>query len=204
MSRKFKNNQGSSELYSEDTYSHFLEEEMALISEGDFEDALLYNKQLGIMAPNVIETKLKRGFLESRLGHCKDAMECFNALITGDLSDVYVYSHMALCNYENGNLETAVEYCRKALELQSDALSWYIKGLCLKEKCDNEGAVVSFGSALELEPDYAVLWAEKGSLLAKMNRYDEADECFKRALEIVMQASNPEMLWHLLGGDLYS
>ena len=47
-----------------------------------------------------------------------------------------------------------------------------------------EKAIGCYDKALEINPNYAIAWYNKGNALDELERYKEAIECYDRALEI--------------------
>jgi len=52
------------------------------------------------------------------------------------------------------------------------------------EKPRSVGALSFFEQAMILEPNNPEIWNQKGSALRSLGRYDEALDCFNRALEL--------------------
>ncbi len=47
-----------------------------------------------------------------------------------------------------------------------------------------EEALECLDKAIEIEPNYAQAWANKGAVMQGLERYEEAIECFDKAIEI--------------------
>lgn len=62
-----------------------------------------------------------------------------------------------------------------------------IKAICLWQKGDFENALKSIDSAIELEPNCAQKYMDKGIILKEQKRYEEAINCFKKAEEISLK-----------------
>ncbi len=65
----------------------------------------------------------------------------------------------------------------------SDSYSkaWYQLGAIAVEEGDFERALSSIDCGLELEPDHPELWCEKGYILGRLERHEEALQCYLRA-----------------------
>jgi Flp pilus assembly protein TadD len=59
-----------------------------------------------------------------------------------------------------------------------------LKGNCLLESSDFDGALCHFEQALLLNPTNPELWNLKAVALRSMGRYEEAIECFNKSLKI--------------------
>lgn len=63
--------------------------------------------------------------------------------------------------------------------------SWYKKGVDLYYKQGKfQEAVECFNRVIEMAPNHANAWTEKGICLKELGRYEEALQCFNRALEL--------------------
>jgi len=91
-------------------------------------------------------------------------------------------------------LEKAVKVSKKgrekaeALNNLGAALSAWAKLIERKEpeeaRKKYEKAIECYGRALEINPNYAKVWYNKGNALSKLGRHKEAIECYDRVLEI--------------------
>lgn len=59
--------------------------------------------------------------------------------------------------------------------------AWYQLGAIAVEEEDFERALSSIDCGLELEPDHPELWCEKGYILGRLERHEEALQCYLRA-----------------------
>lgn len=86
--------------------------------------------------------------------------------------------------YEEGNLEKAVEYYTKALEIDSKyADAWMRKGLALDNLKRYEEAIKCYDKVLEIDPEDGDAWRQKGIALYMSGKYDEAIRSLDNALE---------------------
>jgi len=69
---------------------------------------------------------------------------------------------------------------------------YLLGGLNLHKGGDHQNAVVYFDKALDIDPNYAELWKNKGNALSAQSRYDEALNCYEKALDI---NPNHSMAW---------
>jgi tetratricopeptide (TPR) repeat protein len=77
------------------------------------------------------------------------------------------------------------EYPKLAMpQLQTDS-TWFMKeGNKYLAKHDYANAIISFSMALEKKENHVDAYAKKGYALSYLKRYDEAIECFDKAIEI--------------------
>jgi len=156
MQRESKVNHSENKRFKEDDYFDLRRKLKDLIAERNYDEALICCNQLIYMAPNFIETKFERGYILSRLGRCREAAKYFKDVIVWWEGDAFVFMHLALCNYETGNIVVAVEYCNKALEKKPCALAWYIKGCCFEKLGNNNKAAFYFDKASEVNPKFEI------------------------------------------------
>lgn len=61
---------------------------------------------------------------------------------------------------------------------------YMLGGLTLHKGGDYQNAVIYFDKALDIDPNYAELWKNKGNALSSQGRYEDALNCYEKALEI--------------------
>ncbi|MEG3057263.1 MAG: tetratricopeptide repeat protein [Methanoculleus sp.] len=59
-----------------------------------------------------------------------------------------------------------------------------MKGNLLDDLDRYDEAIRCYDRALEIDPEYAIAWNNKGAALANLGRYDEAIQCYDHMLEI--------------------
>lgn len=76
-----------------------------------------------------------------------------------------------------------------------------IKAICLWRKGDFENALKSIDCAIELDPNCAQKYMDKGQILGDQKKYEEAISCYKKAEEISLKEDGyiPEGLYTTLG-----
>ncbi len=108
-------------------------------------------------------------------------------------SDGGEVSSIGICWSPGLNIEKSAE---KNTQLETDKIEknetkykseieWYNKGCDLTESGDYEQALACYDKALELNPENADAWMNKGYTFSrKMNKEDEGMDCFKKGLQI--------------------
>ncbi len=92
---------------------------------------------------------------------------------------------MAREAYLNGQMEQAIPYLDKALELAPDLFEgWCNRGVVLYRIGKYEEAIASYDRALEAKPDDYEAWYFRGNVFEDMGKHEEAIDSFDRALEI--------------------
>ncbi len=96
------------------------------------------------------------------------------------------YYSLANTCYEQGEIDLAEKYYRKAIELNpADAGSWLNLGLEIYEtQGEFERAMDCYRKAIELRPDYAKAYYDLARLLALGGRSEEAKKLYEHAIRI--------------------
>lgn len=76
----------------------------------------------------------------------------------------------------------------KGISIEAQVL--YRKAIELEERGDHEAALACLGQAVLLSPCYARALFEMGNCLARMGKYDEAMEKYKKAVAAVPSGLN--------------
>ena len=85
-----------------------------------------------------------------------------------------------------------------ALSYKSDLAPAAVNaGLCREEMADVEGALTVWGSALQSDGDRTTLLNQRGRLLEKLKRYDEAERALEASL--LTDPTQPDVLHHWIG-----
>src|SRR5438309_7545548 len=82
-----------------------------------------------------------------------------------------------------------------------EALQAYSLGHAAHQHFDDEGAIPHYKRAVELDPNFAVAWAELGVVSANTGQTRQMDECIKKAFELKDRASEHEKLY--IAGHYY-
>ena len=127
---------------------------------------------------------------EVELEHVKqirnEAEEDLNALRSG-LGDLPTISLTEKPSEED--MEKFDEFIRKfdvfeTLGASLKAKDYITRGIAFYYRDKYYSALESFEKAIELKPDLAVAWFNKGAMLDRLGRYDEALESFEKAIEL--------------------
>jgi tetratricopeptide (TPR) repeat protein len=92
---------------------------------------------------------------------------------------------IGLICYDLANYDSAIEYIKKALELNpSNAEAYTNLGNAYKNKGLLDKAVISYEKAIKLKPSLAMAHNNLGSTLQEKGRLDEALTCYQRAIKL--------------------
>jgi tetratricopeptide (TPR) repeat protein len=106
--------------------------------------------------------------------HAKDADE---------LREKYYHS-MGAALTEEGDLEEAVVFFQKAIDIHDTPYAWYGLARALSYAGDLAGAVGAMTRAIKLAPGIPEYYHERGTLLGTLGRPDLADDDIKKAISI--------------------
>lgn len=137
-------------------------------------------------------------------GKYKEAVECFNKVLSDDPGAFKVWNNKGNALYKIGNYETALSCYDKALELSPDyGNAWYGKGCTLILIKKYGEAIKCFNKVLSINPEdsdakkkkeeiLSILenkdtkaieeWFNKGNYLYVQEKYKEAIECYDRVI----------------------
>ena len=76
---------------------------------------------------------------------------------------------------------------------QKDSLIWFNKGKLLSQLGSFELALDFFDRAIIIQENFYEAWSEKGVILEKLNRFEEAEICFNNSLGAFCGVVNWEM-----------
>lgn len=122
--------------------------------------------------------------------------------------DLYLYLLINKANFEKeyGDYDLCLSDCDRVTNFaQFVPNEKYnidsIKAICLWRKGDFENALKSIDCAIELDPNCAQKYMDKGQILGDQKKYEEAISCYKKAEEISLKEDGyiPEGLCTTLG-----
>lgn len=89
-------------------------------------------------------------------GREKEAEPYMSRLPEGEKIDANALLNLGVTEYNNGNLDPALEHFNKVVaEYPDNADAYYYRGLTLLGKAENAGALADFEKMLQLAPDHA-------------------------------------------------
>lgn len=147
------------------------------------------------LAPGRPSILANLGITLFRLKCFADAIPCLQQSEQADPGKPDVLISLGLSYEAQGEWQPAAETLTRALasnpagDSQHPAL-WLTCGQCLLRTSDVRGALQAFDKAIEIGPDFAPAWSERGSLLRELKRLDEAAYCFEKAIEL---GADPEL-----------
>lgn len=122
--------------------------------------------------------------------------------------ELYLYLLINKANFEKeyGDYDLCLSDCDRVTKLSQFTPNeksniYQVKATCLRQKGDFENALKSIDCAIELDPNCAQKYMDKGQILGDQKKYEEAISCYKKAEEISLKEDGyiPEYLCTTLG-----
>ncbi len=122
--------------------------------------------------------------------------------------ELYLYLLINKANFEKeyGDYDLCLSDCDRVTNLSQFTPNeksniYQVKATCLRQKGDFENALKSIDCAIELDPNCAQKYMDKGQILEDQKKYEEAISCYKKAEEISLKEDGyiPEYLYTTLG-----
>jgi len=109
------------------------------------------------------------------------------------------YFKLGVVEGESGNADAAVDYYKRAIELDPGmAEAWYNLGLMMYSRKNTMEAVLCYQKAIQIYPEFMEAFYQLGKCYCQMQHADRALRCFQRVLEIKPAFA----LVHILMGDI--
>ena len=122
--------------------------------------------------------------------------------------ELYLYLLINKANFEKeyGDYYLCLSDCDRVTNLSQFTPNeksniYQVKATCLRQKGDFENAIKSIDCAIELDPNCAQKYMDKGQILGDQKKYEEAISCYKKAEEISLKEDGyiPEYLCTHIG-----
>lgn len=157
------------------------DEAVRLEEEGEYEHALAVWQQLAETSPtrNVF---LRLGSIAKDLGLLGDAERAFKQALEIDGRSTNALMSLGSLAIDQRNYETAVDYLRRACEIQEDPGGFSLLGVALKNTGELLDAEAAYRSAIRIDPKYEEAYYNLGVLLR--DRPSEAQALLMTALEL--------------------
>ena len=138
------------------------------------------------IADTVPSRAVTRGLLLSllRQGRNPEAMAIYRRAVAQWPWDPDFHNDVGNAYCQAGNVERAMTYFRKALEVSPDSLAHNNMGAVLRAQGRLHEAVEFYERALRAKPDSAEVHNNMGLVLGDLERFDEAVKHFKEALQL--------------------
>lgn len=152
----------------------------------DYEEALIsYNKVIEIDQNNVKAWYLRGGVLRI-INQYDEALKSYEKVseLNGNPEGLWLLKGVTLCDLER--YDEALASLNKAMEINQDKkdICWAYISVCLSRIGQHEAALEFCDKLIELEPNEATFWKNRGVSLENIERYDQALVAYNKAVEI--------------------
>jgi protein O-GlcNAc transferase len=128
---------------------------------------------------------LQDGFSFHREGRLYDAQVMYEQILQKQGNNFDALQLLALAHMQQGNVEIALEYFDKALQVdQTNATVFYNRGLTLQDLKRPDEAIKSYDQAIGLNPDFAQAYNNRGNALQDLGRLEEALISYGQAIRL--------------------
>lgn len=166
---------------------------------GQFEEATTLINQAIEINPSVPVYHDNLGNLHKSLNNLGEALTCFEKVITLQPDNLHALLQLADCYEQTNKPEEALNHYKRALTLNpAIAEIHYTLGRLYLGTKDFKAATTSFRSACTLKPMYGEAISGLGDALRLTGYFDEAIDCYERALPIHGQV-NPAFIHSNIG-----
>jgi protein O-GlcNAc transferase len=170
------------------------DEAVRLEEEGQNERALAIWRQLAEMKPTR-NAFLRLGSITKKLGRIDDAEHAFRRALEIDARSALALRLLGSLAMHRGAYETAVDYLKRASEIDEDPGIFSILGVALRNTGNAREAEEAYRTAIRMDPNYEEAHYNLGVLLRLSDRPSEAQIHLRKALALdpVFAAAHREL-----------
>ncbi len=157
-------------------------------------DMFLYQKdrknktKINLWDTEIIEKKLfleneiiKKNFLKVKEEACVQ-----NNIVQDNKEDVQAFERLSRSFANEGNLEEAIKWCKKAISIDKiNPYYYYFLASIQQEEGDIVQAIAALKKAIYLDADFIMAYFDLGNLNLKREKYKEAAKNFETAYELL-------------------
>jgi len=114
----------------------------------------------------------------------KEAVREFEVAVSIDPKSANANRLLALSLAKTGELDKAVEYAVKAVQLEPNYSVYYLLGLLYSNQGQFDKAAEAYEEALKLNPKSYETWHQLGKVYSTTLHFDQAAEAYKKAAEL--------------------
>ena len=149
-----------------------------------YEECLNYCGKLLDYPSYEYEALVLKGECLGNLSRRREAIETFEKAVEIEERGE-IYYNIGVCYYEENNLDDAIKYYEKSIELLPDFVSSYINlAVCYSRKFRVEEGMKYAKKAIEINPHMYEQYATLGSCYRELGQYEDAVENYKKCLEL--------------------
>ena len=151
---------------------------------GKYEESLDYCEKLLDYPRYEFDALILQGKCLVKLSRRREAIEAFEKAVE-IREEGEIYYNIGVCYYEENNLDSAIKYYEKSIELLPDFVSSYINlAVCYSRKFRVEEGMKYAKKAIEINPHMYEPYATLGSCYRELGQYEDAVENYKKCLEL--------------------
>lgn len=137
------------------------------------------------ISPTTKEILISRGLESFIIGSYYEAAAHFEEVLSNTPNDPVALHHLAGCQIQLQEYESALETIQKVLHLDAkNSLAWFRMGQIHYTCKRYELAIDSFGKAIEIKPEFADAWFMGGQALMQNGAINDGMLALKNALTI--------------------
>jgi len=169
----------------------------------EYDRAIMSYKNALEINPYYPDARFNLGMTYQEVGKYDDALQCFQKMLLHNMASADVYYRIGKILEKQGRIFEAMTYYKKVTaiarrhDVRSDVDCMHVERVL-------DQAIVSYQKALQVSPDNHDVYNKLGLAFQERGRWNEAKDCFQRALEL--SPHFPEAEWnlslvHLLTGN---
>lgn len=154
------------------------------LSEGDFPRAL-YHSNIAIDARRHSAFFNTRGMILTAIGRYTEAASDLKISVKLDPSNAEAYNNLSIAYKEIGDYKKSLDSAERAIAIRNDFPEAYVSlGVAHQFQNHLDDALSCFDRALQLRPDFYPALANKGKLLYRCEKFEDAKPIFLKLLDI--------------------
>src|SRR3954468_10687548 len=128
---------------------------------------------------------LQTAYAEHCAGRLDEAERLYVQVLSSEPRNAHALHLLGVTFHQKRRHADAIEWISRAIAVDSGNYSFYVNLSAAHMALGQaEPAIAAMRRAIQLEPDRAPLHNDLGVLLANLERWDEAAECFREILRI--------------------
>jgi protein O-GlcNAc transferase len=118
-------------------------------------------------------------------GDLQQAENIYKEILIAEPNNFYALHYLGILNYQLKNYEFAIDYIKKALQINPTvADAYYNLGNIYKDCGQLDEAIINFQKSLELNPNNSDAYNNEGIIYKYDKKLDEAMSCFQKAIQL--------------------
>lgn len=149
---------------------------------GDTEEELNDLTLLVARNPKLANAWSNKAYFYLKTRQYDSAIQYYTKAIELNPKDYRNYVNRGMCHGYEGDTDIELEDYTKAIDIAPNYLAFYNRGRYYLKHQEYEKAIKDNDKVIELAPDYAPAFLNKGNALFKMEKYQDAANCYTKGL----------------------